>query len=107
VVPQSHKLVARIEYLIDKARGDEGSDAADAGSDLAKHNNVTIPPYSLFIGRADLVHAGTRLPATEKKPNLRFHTYVVHSSDTVHDNIFIYKFDDSQVEPSGSEVLEV
>jgi hypothetical protein len=107
VVPQSHKLVARIEYLIDKAQGDEGSDAADALSDLAKHNNVTIPPYSLFIGRGDLVHAGTGLPATEKETNLRFHTYVVHSSDTVHDNIFIYEFDDSQVELSGSEVMEV
>jgi hypothetical protein len=33
VVRQSHKLVARIEYLIDKAQGDEGSDAADAVSD--------------------------------------------------------------------------
>jgi hypothetical protein len=68
---------------------------------------VTIPPYTLFIGRGDLVHAGTGLPATEKEPNLGFHTYVVQSSDSVHDNIFIYEFDDSQVELSGSEVMEV
>jgi hypothetical protein len=107
VVPQSHKLVARIYYLINKAQGNEGSEAAGAVRDLAEHANVTIPPYSLFIGRGDLVHAGTGLPATEKEPNLRFHTYVVHSSETVQNNIFIYEFDDSQVELSGSEVMEV
>jgi hypothetical protein len=91
---QSHKLVARIEYVIYKAQGDEYCDESGDLCDLAKHTTVAIPPYSLFIGRGDLVHAGIGLPATEKEPRLRFHTYVVHSTDTVHDKIFIYEFED-------------
>jgi hypothetical protein len=107
LVPQSHKLVARIEYVVEKAQGDENCDAAGALCDLAKHTTVAIPPYSLFIGRGDLVHAGIALSETEKEARLRFHTYVVHSTDTVHDTIFIYEFDDGQVERSASEDMEV
>jgi hypothetical protein len=48
VVPQSHKLAARIEYLIDNAQGDEGCDASGVLSDLAKCYTRSTPSYKLL-----------------------------------------------------------
>jgi ectoine hydroxylase-related dioxygenase (phytanoyl-CoA dioxygenase family) len=59
VIPGSHSLVARIEHLL--TRGSSKARAAieaDGIGNMSIKKTVSIKPFSVFIGRGDLVHAG-------------------------------------------------
>jgi hypothetical protein len=94
VVPGSHKLASRLESVLSRASRDANANAkADSMSSLAATKNVPIPPYSLFVGRGDLVHAGAGLSPSMKEPTARFHTYVVFKAkDAIQDRLFMYDF---------------
>lgn len=94
VIPGSHKLVARMEHLLNRATQKESSAIeADAIGNMAVNTTVLIKPYSVFIGRGDLVHGGAGRSPTEKGPAARFHTYVMRKGkDRVEDHLFEYEF---------------
>ncbi len=49
---------------------------------------VTIPPWSLFVGRGDLVHAGCGHKHCGGKPCLRMHDYALREGVPFVDTIY-------------------
>jgi hypothetical protein len=94
VIPGSHGLVARIEHLLTRGSPkDRAAIEADGIGNMAIKKTVLIKPYSVFIGRGDLVHAGAGRSPTEKGPAVRFHTYVMRKGkDKIEDHLFEYEF---------------
>jgi hypothetical protein len=94
VIPGSHGLVARIEHLLTRGSPkDRAAIEADGIGNMAIKETVLIKPYTVFIGRGDLVHAGAGRSPTEKGPAARFHTYVMRKGkDKIEDHFFEYEF---------------
>jgi hypothetical protein len=94
VIPGRHLSVARIEHLLNRgSQKDRATIEADGISNMEIKKTVLIKPYSVFIGRGDLVYAGARRSPTEKGPAVSFHTYVMRKGkDKIEDHLFEYEF---------------
>jgi hypothetical protein len=94
VIRGSHILVARIEQLLTRgSQKDRAAIEADGIGNIEIKKTALIKPFSVFIGRGDLVHAGAGQSPTEKGPAARFHTYVMRKGkDKIEDNLFEYEF---------------
>jgi hypothetical protein len=53
---------------------------------------VTIPPYSAFIARGDLVHAGDSSVRTGESVELRMHIHCTSDKDSLKNEIYTSNF---------------
>jgi hypothetical protein len=98
VWPASHHLCALFEHMLtekddsaqERARTAAAEKAEVAFTKPLKPQRVEIPPYSIFVGRGDLVHAGDS--ATGDSPALRSHMHCTSSNDKALDAIHIRPF---------------
>jgi hypothetical protein len=104
----SHQLYARLSGLAERA-GQTSTDPNDsaaedspsvasqkqANKDLMrtiKPMRVTIPPYSAFIARGDLVHAGDSSSPKGKSVELRMHIHCTSDKDALKNEIYALDF---------------
>jgi len=91
--PASHHLVSSFDYFSSQAKGSAEADVSreeEMEYSAQKPQRVSIPPYSAFVGRGDLVHAGDGHDGD--KPAVRAHIHCVATKDKVVDNIFLRSF---------------
>ena len=95
IAPESHRMLA-----------------VEESSNPFPVNLIHIPPFSIFIGRGDVLHAGAGYNDTPR-PNtyLRYHMYFVPSSFSLPDGVFLahgvnLKFN-TEIDVEESEQLSV
>ena len=92
--PSSHRLVSSFDYYSSTAKGDDVIAEIERWEAIEysaqKPQRVSIPPYSAFVGRGDLVHAGDGRDGP--KPAVRAHIHCVATKDKVADNVFLRSF---------------
>jgi hypothetical protein len=102
VWPGSHHVSAEFERFSDACKAKEANPGLLVHDKLTLQNNekrlcgdlkpqqVNIPPFSAFIGRGDLVHAGDAYNGAE--PTVRNNVHCSATRDKLANNIFIKPF---------------
>jgi hypothetical protein len=104
----SHTLYGSLNGLVESAKeksAGSSESAAEMKAMVSAHKQanqdymrtikllrVTIPPYSAFIARGDLVHAGDFSARTGKSVELRMHIHCTSDKDSLKNKIYTSNF---------------
>jgi hypothetical protein len=92
----SHYTATHFEHALQRARLISVEEVAMVKATEEKcceallPQRMTIPPYSVLVGRGDLVHAGDSYNGVS--PTLRYHIHCTYAGDKVANSIYIRPF---------------
>jgi hypothetical protein len=105
-----HTLYASLTGLVERAKENSAGSSESAAEMKAKVSankqanqdymrtikplKVTIPPYSAFIARGDLVHAGDSSALTGESVELRVHIHCTSALDSLNNEIYTSNFEE-------------